>query len=438
MAELNIAQPMRFRVDVKTGLVEQPQRESLMKGDKKANRIIVELVNGSETLDITGVTVKGKFCRPPDLDEIELSGTAEGNLAIVQLTDACYAQSGNYQATVSLLFDDVERTVLFISGTVLRSGSGNAAGDEETGGSGGTGSGLPAGGTAGQVLVKVTAASGDASWKTLTATDVKARPDTWMPTAEEVGALPSTTEIPTVPSALPNPQPIVINGISYDGSEKKEITIQADGGGIAAETDPTVPDWAKQSTKPTYTADEIGALPATGTAADSDKLNGKDASEYALLTDLPTTAADVGALAEGAQAVDSAKLNGNSAEYYATAEQLNALNAAMKIRLLWSNGSGIYSDFAAQDVILSDAIENYSLLIFEYNSAYVALNKISGVYIVSGEDFNMMIVDRSYYRHASHISGTYVHFLDAYNSEGSLVNNRLIPIAIYGLKLGGV
>lgn len=28
------------------------------------------------------------------------------------------------------------------------------------------------------------------------------------------------------------------------------------------ETDPTVPDWAKAATKPTYTASEIGALPA--------------------------------------------------------------------------------------------------------------------------------------------------------------------------------
>lgn len=278
MAELNIAQPMRFRVDVKTGLVEQPLRESLMKGDKKANRIIAEIVNGGVPQDITGVTVKGKFCRPPDLDEIELSGTAEGNLAIVQLTDACYAQSGNYKATVSLVLDDVERTVLFISGAVLRSGSGNAAG-EDTGGSSSTGSGLPSGGTAGQVLVKVTAASGDASWKTLTATDVKARPDTWMPTAEDVGALPSTTEIPTVPSVLPNPQPIVINGISYDGSEKKEITIQAENGDAVTETDPTVPSWAKNPTKPTYTADEVGALPATGTAVNSAKLGGK-APEY--------------------------------------------------------------------------------------------------------------------------------------------------------------
>lgn len=34
------------------------------------------------------------------------------------------------------------------------------------------------------------------------------------------------------------------------------------------ETDPTVPNWAKQSTKPTYTASEVGAL-ATGTTLDS-------------------------------------------------------------------------------------------------------------------------------------------------------------------------
>lgn len=34
-------------------------------------------------------------------------------------------------------------------------------------------------------------------------------------------------------------------------------------GGITKETDPTVPDWAKQPEKPTYTASEVGALPAS-------------------------------------------------------------------------------------------------------------------------------------------------------------------------------
>lgn len=32
---------------------------------------------------------------------------------------------------------------------------------------------------------------------------------------------------------------------------------------LQSESDPTVPDWAKQSTKPTYTAAEVGALPST-------------------------------------------------------------------------------------------------------------------------------------------------------------------------------
>ena len=36
-----------------------------------------------------------------------------------------------------------------------------------------------------------------------------------------------------------------------------------DFGGIAVETDPTVPSWAKQPNKPTYTASEVGALPAS-------------------------------------------------------------------------------------------------------------------------------------------------------------------------------
>lgn len=82
-------------------------------------------------------------------------------------------------------------------------------------------------------------------------------------TAAEVGALPDTTVIPTVPSALPNPQPIVINGISYDGSERKEITVDAGDGGSITETDPTVPAWAKAENKPSYTAEEVGALPST-------------------------------------------------------------------------------------------------------------------------------------------------------------------------------
>ena len=65
--------------------------------------------------------------------------------------------------------------------------------------------------------------------------------------AQDVGALPDSTVIPSKVSDLQN-----------------------DSGYITGytETDPTVPSWAKQASKPTYTASEVGALPV-GTAIPS-------------------------------------------------------------------------------------------------------------------------------------------------------------------------
>lgn len=54
---------------------------------------------------------------------------------------------------------------------------------------------------------------------------------------------------------------------------------------LQAETDPTVPEWAKESTKPSYTASEVGAVPTTRT------VNGKELSSNIVLT-----ASDVNAL----------------------------------------------------------------------------------------------------------------------------------------------
>ena len=62
-------------------------------------------------------------------------------------------------------------------------------------------------------------------------------------------------------------------------------------GGILKETDPTVPDWAKQPSKPTYTAGEVGARPDTWTPSASDVGARPD-------TWMPS-AADVGADAAG-------------------------------------------------------------------------------------------------------------------------------------------
>ena len=62
-------------------------------------------------------------------------------------------------------------------------------------------------------------------------------------TASEVGALPDDTVIPTVPTN--------VSAFTNDAGYLTSYT----------ETDPTVPSWAKESSKPTYTASEVGALP---------------------------------------------------------------------------------------------------------------------------------------------------------------------------------
>lgn len=51
--------------------------------------------------------------------------------------------------------------------------------------------------------------------------------------------------------------------MSYQDLERRvtELEQSGGGGGILKETDPTVPDWAKKPEKPTYTAEEVGALP---------------------------------------------------------------------------------------------------------------------------------------------------------------------------------
>lgn len=85
--------------------------------------------------------------------------------------------------------------------------------------------------------VPVQSVNGKTGAVSLTASDVGARPNTWIPSATDVGALPNTTKIPAKTSELTN-----------------------DSGFITGytETDPTVPAWAKAASKPSYSKSEVG------------------------------------------------------------------------------------------------------------------------------------------------------------------------------------
>ena len=120
----DIAQEMRYKIDVKNGLVKQPMAGVLMRGDNNANRIIAQLVDGDKTVSLDGVTVTGKFFRGGDGIEIPLDGTASGNEATVMLDEHCYAVDGYFEASVKLTTGGATRTILTITGHVESDGEG--------------------------------------------------------------------------------------------------------------------------------------------------------------------------------------------------------------------------------------------------------------------------------------------------------------------------
>lgn len=106
----------------------------------------------------------------------------------------------------------------------------NVKGDQ-----GNPGVGVPVGGSTGQVLAKKSGLDYDTEWVNQSGGGGYEPP---------VGGIPKTDLAADVQTSL----------------GKADTALQS-----FTETDPTVPSWAKQSSKPSYTAQEVGALPATTT-----------------------------------------------------------------------------------------------------------------------------------------------------------------------------
>lgn len=119
----DIAQGLRFEVDLSDGLVMRPQRAVLMRGDKSANKIVITVKDNGAPVDLTGVAVSGMFIRQSGL-EVPLTGGVSGNVITVVLNDHCYVESGHYEAFVRVKLGSALRTLLLIGGEVYKDGDG--------------------------------------------------------------------------------------------------------------------------------------------------------------------------------------------------------------------------------------------------------------------------------------------------------------------------
>lgn len=99
-----------------------------------------------------------------------------------------------------------------------------------------------------------------------------------------------------IPTALPNPQPITINGQRYDGSEAVTVTVSSDGGGTPVEIDDTLTQSGKAADAKVV-GDRLSALNEANAAQDTEiakKANAADlasvakSGSYTDLTNKPT------------------------------------------------------------------------------------------------------------------------------------------------------
>lgn len=318
-----LMQPIRCEIDINNGLVQTPMRTQLMRGDAKANRVVVALKNGSENVDLSGVTVTGSFVRPPDEAVIPLNGSASGNEAAVELIDACYAEDGYCEINVMLTVGQTRRTILSLTGYVLKKGSGAVVD---------VGDVIPsiddiiAQYAEMQRVTTATQAAGTAATTAASNANEKAQAAQSAATAAntaatEAGAAAGKIDNMTVAAtALDTGQPPTAALSEVDGhyllslglprgatGATPQISVQVTTGAPGSQASVSVTGTAENPvihlTIPRGDTGNIGAL----------KINGKapDASGAVTLE-----AGDVGALAEGATAVDSAKLGGKAPEYY--------------------------------------------------------------------------------------------------------------------------
>lgn len=119
---------------------------------------------------------------------------------------------------------------------------------------------------------------------------------------------------------------------------KQEIE---DKGYLTTETDPTVPSWAKQATKPTYTAGEVGALPDTTVIPDVSGLASKTE-----LTESLATKADISSL-NGLATKEELGTKANSTDVYTKVE------VDKKVESAGNFDSTKYYDKTATDSLLA-------------------------------------------------------------------------------------
>ena len=334
---------MPYTVHLDHTLRVTPLSTLFAKGDSAAHRFELTILRAGVQEDLTGCTVLCKFYRMAESAVVDVDGTIEDKKAVAVLNKACYDYIGRFVLTIAIKKGEEETTVFYgdgymhgqradtsISGeyiiydinTLLEkiaeidaatqaantatSNANTATANANTA----TGKANTAATNANTAKDAANAAAGKINNMTVSATPVS----TGTATAElsmvdghyhlalglpkgNTGATPRIS-VQVQTGAAGSEASVSVSGTSENPVIHLTIP-RGDVGNIDALTiNGKAPDG---SGAVMLTAEDVGALATGGTAADSSKLGGVSASDYALKTDT---------------APDSSKLGGKAPEYY--------------------------------------------------------------------------------------------------------------------------
>lgn len=244
---MSVARKLKYSVDLQAHQQVRSIGTLLNQGDSKAHEIVLYLYNGTEAAALDGYTVSGDFDRA-DGHVVPLTGSIQGNAVTVSLSGACYAVQGYSVLTVKLEGMQESRTVFKATANIDPESNGELVKDEAY---------ITFGEMVGEVVenyLKENPVTVEESDPTVPEWAKQENPPKY--TKADVG-LSNVANVRQYSASNPPPYPVTsVNGQTGDVI----IEIKGGDGGVAVEVDPTVPAWAKTPNKPTYTAEEVGAL----------------------------------------------------------------------------------------------------------------------------------------------------------------------------------
>lgn len=101
----------RYTVDLRSGMRVERMRHPSARGDARAHRFVVTLMDGHTPISLNGAAAYARVIRP-DGQTIMVEGEIVSGSVSVTLTEECYAAGGSMVVTITAETDAVRQSIL--------------------------------------------------------------------------------------------------------------------------------------------------------------------------------------------------------------------------------------------------------------------------------------------------------------------------------------